>query len=452
MRVTKEVGLLAGAAAATLVSGVLADTDVSKDELLARLAAAEAKIADLSNANNDKWMNEQRASEVRAIVQDVLADAETRASLLQSGMTGGWDRGFRLRSSDGNYELNVSGQLQVRFVFNHLDDASNAPGATSGTNDYGFENRRTRLVFAGHVVDPSWQYKVQVGYSNAGGGGGLLDAYIKKDFDNGWYMRGGQFKAPFSREELVDNRYQLAAERSLINSLFTGGRTQGIEVGFAQDQFRAMFMLHDGHNGLNTPALGGTLPAAGFNPGTHATEFAVTGRAEFLAQGNWEQFKDFTSQQGSETGFLIGAAFNYEKDESGTAASPNDERWGVTIDGSLEMDGFNAFASFFYADSDQTSLNPWGFTLQGGYYFTDDFEIFARYEYGDLDAGTATDELSVITVGVNKYFHSHNLKWTTDIGFSLEEVNAVYANTGAGYLADNEDSQIVFRTQFQLLF
>ena len=51
----------------------------------------------------DNWMTEERAEEVRSLVRDVLADADTRASLLQSGMTAGYDDGFMIGSTDGNF-------------------------------------------------------------------------------------------------------------------------------------------------------------------------------------------------------------------------------------------------------------------------------------------------------------------------------------------------------------
>ena len=457
MSSTKRIGLLAGAAAATLASGTLADTDVSKDDLLQRLAAAEAKLAEISNAQNDEWLTEQRASEIRQIVSDVLGDAETRASLLQ-GSAAGWDNGFTLRSSDGNNELNVSGQIQVRYTWNHRDENSGL-GATSGRDDFGFENRRTKLSFSGHVVDPSWQYKVTGAFGRAGGVFALEDAYVKKTMDNGSYIRAGQFKAPYMREELVSSKHQLAVDRSVMNELFNQGFTQGVEFGWSNEQFRLMAMFHDGHGNANSASI-----AAG------QVDFGASARFEFLAQGTWDQFKDFTSPRGSETGILVGAAVNYETDESGDAIAPNDTRFGVTVDASLEMDGWNLYGALMYVDSDNggtfgaaTGVSPFAFVLQGGYYLTDDWEIFARYEFGDLDgAGTAAptpfDELSIVTVGVNKYFNgagNHNLKWTTDLGIALDEIDPTWGGGAAnsvGYLADGQDSQIVFRTQFQLLF
>ena len=44
------------------------------------------------------WMTEQRAEQIKELVQDVLADADTRASLMGNGLMAGWSDGFFLAS------------------------------------------------------------------------------------------------------------------------------------------------------------------------------------------------------------------------------------------------------------------------------------------------------------------------------------------------------------------
>ena len=68
------------------------DTTMSAEQMAARIAELEAKMAQFTNG--DTWLTEQRADEIRGLVQDVLADADTRASLLQSGTSAGYDDGF----------------------------------------------------------------------------------------------------------------------------------------------------------------------------------------------------------------------------------------------------------------------------------------------------------------------------------------------------------------------
>ena len=116
------------------------------------------------------------------------------------------------------------------------------------------------------------------------------------------------------------------------------------------------------------------------------------------------------------------------------------------------VDGANLFASFTYIDEDVADASPLGVVVQGGVFLTDDWELFARYEYGDADDDS--EDLSVITFGVNKYWSKHAMKWTTDLGFGIDEVSGNWDKTSVGWREDapGEDGQFVFRTQLQLLF
>jgi hypothetical protein len=426
------------AASGAAVANPVPTTDTTVADLTDTVTRLQAEVESLRAAQGDNWLTERRADEIRSLVQDVLADADTRSSLLQSGMTAGWDGHPFIASADGNFRLELQGQVQVRFVYNNQDDDS-----SSDSDRWGFENRRTKIKFAGHVVDPTWKYKVTGAFKDSGGAFTLEDSYIEKKLGNGWSVRIGQFKAPFMREELVSSSKQLLVDRSLVNERFNQDFSQGVQLDYKAEQFNFAFMLHDGFGSDNVPWS------------TEDTEFAGTARVEFLAAGEWKQFKDFTSKQGSETAVLLGAAVHYEKDEYGTGSGPEVEDWRFTLDGSVEGDGWNVFAAFVYQDLDSdggTNVSPWGFVIQGGLYVNEKNELFLRYEYGDSDADSAED-LSVITVGLNHYFNK-NVKWTTDVGFGLDEVDGAWDKTGVGWREDgtDEDGQFVFRTQLQLLF
>ena len=104
------------------------------------------EVSELKMSKSEKWLTEQRANEIRGLVHDVLADADTRTNLLGSSATAGYNGGAFLVSEDGNWKLKINGQLQSRWIYN---DASGQDDA------HGFEQRRTKLKFAGHIIDPS---------------------------------------------------------------------------------------------------------------------------------------------------------------------------------------------------------------------------------------------------------------------------------------------------------
>ena len=423
------------------------------EELSHRVGNLENVINDLRQAQGDDWLTAQRADEIRNLVHDVIADADRRTSLLQNGLSAGWDNGFFLGSADGNFNLRISGLIQMRYVYNSQD---NSP---DDDNRAGFEMRRTKINLKGNVIDPTIRYAIQLSASRDGGDFSVTDSYLVKEFDNDWTLRGGQFKPPFMREELVSSSRQLAADRSLVNEEFNQDRAQGVELAYRNHSFGGAVMFHDGFNSDNTQAV------------DEQTEYALTARGEYLVAGNWKQFKDFTSFNGEEFALLIGVAVHVEADEYGTGDglfvdadadgdddTPNDaevQTTAFTLDATAKFDGANAFAAFIYRNLDNgaTDMDQYGFVVQGGVFVTDDWEAFARYEWSDLDTA-GTQDLSVLTIGVNRYWSKHALKWTTDLGFAFNEVSSAFSSSGTGWRTDTagEDGQMVLRSQIQLLF
>ena len=166
--------------------------------------------------------------EVRAIVSEMMADAQTRSSLLQSGGGAGHDGAFYLSDPSGDFRLNIKGLTQFRYTAN-LSDGGNP---TNGSDDFtgGFSTQRTRLDFTGTIGDPGLIYRVHGQFASNGGQFTLLDAYVGYALDDNFTLIWGQLKAPLQREELVAPQYQLAADRSFAHNLFSAQRTQGIAV------------------------------------------------------------------------------------------------------------------------------------------------------------------------------------------------------------------------------
>jgi hypothetical protein len=430
------VGLLAGAAALTLtgISNARPAGETSNDDVAQRLAAAEAKIAAMEAAQNQSWLTEQRASEIRGLVQDVLADADTRASLLQTGMTAGYDNGAVIGSADGNWLLRTNVHIQERFIYNNQDTGD----SDLESDRYGFEPTRVQFFLTGHVVDPSWYYHIRIN-TGAQDQDGLIYGYIGKDFGNGLKVQMGAMQSQLLREDIVATQYQLAVERSTVNYMFNAGYIDGVQVSWEGDKFRVFGQVSDGAFTGNTPWQ---FPD---------TEWAVTGRFEFLFSGNWNQFNDFTSPRGSEGGIMAGAAIHYQAGEDGTLTEDIDA-FTLTADLSWESNGWNLFGAVMYSDTDAADNNPLGVVVQGGWYWDDTWELFGRLEWTDFDS-PGTDDFGIFTIGVNKYFASHNNKMTLDVGYGFETIPFGLAVTGTrGDLSSDDDGQIILRYQWQILF
>ncbi|MHC4208731.1 MAG: porin [Planctomycetota bacterium] len=438
------------------------------EELRAEVAELRSTVAQMQANQNEDWLTEQRADEIRGLVQDVLADADTRASLMQDGITAGWDKNFFLQSADGNWRLRLRGQIQARYVWNHQDDPLDGEN-----NRYGFEVRRLKIKFDGNIIDPTWKYVINLaadhdderfdGVAGAAvfsgeGDVDLDDAVIIKDFENGLELWAGQFKMPFLQEELISSARQLAVERSLVNQEFNQDRSKGVKLAYTGDRWKLQGGFGDGFKSLNTPWNYVPLTSGALTTGL-SSSVAFTGRVDWLAMGNWNQFKTLTSKPGSANGLKIGAAAHWEEDKYedfvvGSGGRANFLSW--TVDGMWQSNGWNLFAYVVgrHVESDRLpDRDQFGVVVQGGYYLTDKWEGYARYEWGDNDL-PGTDDLSVVTAGANYYIHGDTVKWTTDIGVALDRVAATWRSGDAGWRGDSpdEDGQVVFRSQLQLLF
>jgi hypothetical protein len=448
----------------TTTCASVADSAITAEEaalMRQQIARLESEVAHLRSGRDGDWLSEQRADEIRGIVYDVLADADTRASLLGSSLTAGWDNGFKIGSADGNYSLRIAGRHQFRYVYNFQDrpplvtdpDTDEVIG-TLDRHRSGFENRRTRLTFSGHVFDPSWRYQIQGNFgSGSGGTFGLLDAYIDKVFDNGITIRFGQFRPRFMYEDSNSSARQLAVERSMVNGAFAQSRTQGVEVrGDIGDNLKWSVGFTEGiRSRLGTAGAGANTTWS-----QRTTEFSFVGRMDYLAAGTWRQFRDFSSWSGEEFGLLLGAGAVWQKDEYGTLDTGEAHVFRWTADVNAKFGGIALFAAVVGNHEKRTggnSVDQFGFVAQGGFFIVpDEWELYGRYEWGTTDGMGA--DLSFITIGANYYMQKHNLKWQNDIGIGLKEVSGFWSGNGFGTRTDRpgEDMQFVIRSQIQLAF
>ncbi|MDP7008858.1 MAG: hypothetical protein QGI78_04730, partial [Phycisphaerales bacterium] len=155
---------LIGVASLTLTSAGFAGSDMNAD-LQTRLEAAEARIAELSADQNQNWLNDERSNAVRSLVQDVLADADTRASLQGAGGNAGYDGGFTIASGDGNFALKINGGVWTSWTM--VDDERTAPVVGTDT-DGGFDAPDPWIHLSGTVAG-DFSYDIRHDADNANG-------------------------------------------------------------------------------------------------------------------------------------------------------------------------------------------------------------------------------------------------------------------------------------------
>ncbi|MCH2141177.1 MAG: OprO/OprP family phosphate-selective porin [Phycisphaerales bacterium] len=446
-------------------------------DLRSMVESLKGEVDVLRAENSDQWLSEERSEQIRGLVQDVLADADTRASLQGDSATSGYKKGFFIQSADGNWKLKLNGQLQIRWTFNH---AKNGPNERA-SDEYGFAVRRAKLKFSGNVIDPSWTYKFTL--VNERGGKGQTqgsngntyaeDLWIQKSMENDTYLKVGQFKAPYLREELVSSSKQLTVERSMINNQFTYGWAQGIELGMKNDTMWGRVWYGDGPNSLNRT----------FN---NDSTNSLVARMDYLLAGDWKAWGTMTGYGITEDYASIGAALEWfnQSHNRGSGADYGGmdapRSYGFTIDVAAGGNGWTAFTYFTMTEgkSGDTKGRAYGWVAQGGVDVAEDMQLFGRYELGDIKdyqpvtgveaqaaaSGYRNGHDSTLTVGVNYWpGGSKTVKFSADFGYAFSFLNdsgdgpwnADYTSSGNGWRGDANGAkggQWLIRSQMQLVF
>ncbi len=376
-----------------------------------------------------------------SVVADMIADASARSSLLLEESTSGYDGGFVIRDQQGRHELEITGWTQLRFTYAYGHGEGGAPD----TNESGFSLRRTRLTFQGSLYDGQFGFKITNSFSRNTGSSSLSDAYMTVRLADHIELRAGQFKLPFMREELTSAKRLMATDRSIVNDVFGQGRSQGIEISAQGESVRGAVAYSDGFDSANTDF--DAAPA----------QWAVTGRVEWLAMGDWRSFRQFTSSRGSELSAMFGAAANFQESPD-APGMPSLYMFSWTVDGGLQGNGFSLFASASGRVSQETNAtyHDYGWVAQASMYATDHIEPFVRFDMVIPDSDRPGDDpFNTLAIGANWYIHGQAIKLTVDGQYFFDDAadnDLVNPTTTQGLLAGAGSGSFAVRAQFQFVF
>jgi hypothetical protein len=402
------------------------------DDLERQMDDLERRIDRLEAESSRTWLTERRAQEIRNLVVDVLQDADTRAARLSDARTAGWDDQYFITDEDGEFRLEFSGQMQLRYVYTHRR------GSGEDDNTSGLEVRRLKFKVRGHILTPRFRYAASVANVREVGVFELQDAYLEYDLTDELVARIGRFRSPLLREYAVSSKRQMLVERSLIARTFRQDRQEGVALRGEWDSVRIFLAFMDADQRL-----------------PENDSWVASGRVEVLLAGRFKELKDLTSFPEDEPVVALGGGLLYQDREVENMAlvERRVRRW--TADLSIELGGasiLGAVVGNHVKEPGEDRLEQWGVVVQGGVFIADQWELFGRYVWGDAD-GEARD-LSVVTFGLNRYVLRHRLKWTADVGYGLNQVDDFWDSDGAGWQDDGDGKagQIVVRVQVQALF
>lgn len=344
--------------------------------------------------------------------------------------------------------------VQFRYIADVQDQQDGQEDLTVG-----FVNSRTRVGLKGNIEEPNMDFFVWFGFTGSGSSL-LLDAWMNWQIDDNFSLKAGQFKLHTWNEWTVSETKQTFVERSLLDARFSSLYGQGIEATWKNDNLKLVGSYNDGLRSWNDSSPG--------------NKWAASGRAELLLDGEWSQRADFNSFRDENPFMMLGIAGHIQDGDTlagagGSSIYTNDTKitqW--TADFQWGFGGAAVYAAVIGNYEERpggVDYDQYGALIQGQVFVTDDIELFARYEWGDLDGqaaafavsnpgATMEDTLSVLTVGATKYYAGHAMKFTADAGIAFDEVSGAWGGGGRGWQGDDAgaNSQFVFRAQMQAIF
>ncbi|MEM9064576.1 MAG: porin [Planctomycetota bacterium] len=381
----------------------------------------------------------------RAYNAELMADAETRSSLLQAGGVGySEDRGFFI--GDSNNSLNFQGFSSFRYVAN-VGSEQNFSGGADGDGVNGFQNVQTQLTFSGNIINPDTHYRIQFDLTDGFEGFAQLeDAWIAYELENGITIAAGQFFVPVAHQEyrVAENR-QLSGSRSVAieNFAFSGiKRTQGV---FAQQQgenIEWIVGITDGAAASNSS----------FDTSAAEADFSITARLNYLFSGEWDDFSHASSFRGSEDAAYVGGAFHFQTGGE-TIATADQDITGFAVDGQYKSDGWQASAQFLFfnidpatgSESDQIAV-----VANASYFVSDNWEVTGEFSHLNLDSDTLReDTMNFLTFGGTYYFvpESYAARGIIDVVIQLDETDGISADAtrATGVVNSSESGSVAIR-------
>lgn len=363
----------------------------------------------------------------------------------------GYDGGFFIRTPNDKFLLKIGARLQARLEYDNNEthetaDDGTALSATDRDYKLAFSIPRARLKLFGNAFTKNLTYLFQVDFGK--GFVMLRDFYADYAFfPKALQLRVGQFKRPFSRQQITSSGNQELVDRAITDEAFGAGRDLGL-------------MFHDDYE--SSPpfewALGvfngtgdkptftgkgtgtGTVDQTACDPATQTCPVVVD-KVEVTDGKFFNVPTKFDPMLVARLGYNYGGIKGYsEADLEGgparfaIAASAladfdvdNDDKSSVRgeADLLLKVYGFDLTGAVYvasaqdgkrFADQKYASV---GFHGQVGYVVKNLFQPVFRYAIVNPDGkDNNTQEL---LGGVAFYFFKHNVKWQTDGGAYLVE-------------------------------
>jgi hypothetical protein len=334
-----------------------------------------------------------------------------------------YDNGLVLESDDGKYELKIQFRTQMRFESQRaLEDGSQFLNK--------FYIPRSRMQVEGHVFGDADRYKVELGMGDSGSYSFVKDTFIEHRLSTApVWLRFGQWKRPFFRQELVSDFASQFNERSIVDELASGGRDIGIalhnDYEKSAEGIEWVVGMFNGFSGgadrpsvpvaCSTNAMTGNVTCVNGRPSTFPADFGPT----LVARAGWNSAhaKGYSEADldGGPLRYAIGAAYkidlaNFAK--HGQPSLADNLSHGLELDWNIKASGFS-FSGGVVMMKLKANDPEYGAYVQPGYMVVPKhIELAGRFALT-----TEGDRNRIEAAGAfNYYVHGHRMKIATDFG------------------------------------
>lgn len=333
-----------------------------------------------------------------------------------------------LRLSFPKAEINLSSRMQIRYTHEMFDDIRNPPATlpTSLEDKGSFRIRRMRVKFDGWIYTKDLTYELQWDLADTSGNQ-LQDANLDYDFTGGkrfFRLKAGQFKAPFSQQQLTSSGNQQLVDRSILDGVFVPGRQLGLQV-WGQLGPQAYPDFVDWRFGVFNG--NGRTSTANDND-----EFQYVGRVMISPWGSAGY-----SESNLEA-YDLRVSFAGEYNNNDTIVQPaTGARTGTDVETFGAGVVLKAFKALFlhgqyYSGESETAAGVEtkrdGWLIQGGWLLTPKFEIAGRFAQLDPNTDMDNNDQTEWRGGISWYMNRHNWKLQADYGETKNEAAAVTTN------------------------
>ncbi len=338
-------------------------------------------------------------------------------------MTVVYDKGLLISTSDDAFSLRTSFRTQVRFESFRASESGNEFASK-------FSVPRTRLQVEGNAWGPTNRYKLEFAFGDLGSFSFVKDVFIEKQLAAPVWLRAGQWKRPFNRQELVSDFGSELNERANTAAFVGGGRDLGValhnDYEKSPEGLEWVLGAFNGFNGgadrpvvtttCTQNAMTGVITCTTPPPTTVPIDFGPA----IVARIGWNvgKVKGYTEGdlEGGPPRLAVGLSYKIDLANfaQGKEKSKRDnESHGLEADVMFKAGGFGLELGA-YAMKIKSADAQYGVLVQPGFFVVPQhFQIAGRFAYAPVGARKQLEGRAAF----NYYWQGHNWKWATDVGF-----------------------------------